>query len=577
MRTNLSTRLWLAIFGSALTIAACSFVTDFPDVETLGTGASGADAPGGGNTGGSGATAGDGGGGNTGGDSTGGGGAVPCVSADCQNCISVAGSCPAAEEPELFTLFGVPATPGATTVFLNDIVVQSAGARFIGTFRDSGGIGMIANASSLHSLNQQAGFILDENGSAIAGAAACNDDGTNGGDETIFAGATVSDDQLVIAGLFEGGRMVLFDNTLDCAATGNGMIDGPGGNDVANFVPFLLWLDKDDLVSRSLEPTAEAGPENGYLADVAALGGGSVGQVAAIGIAHRDPFNAGADFENEFRYYVVSSSGPTPTALVPLPKTSCKDFNQLDGLRASVAVDSADQVWFAGTGCPFGPTGPDQSFLGRFSNGVDLSGMLTMSLGSSKDPIAITEVAVSDDMVVVAGTYAGSPIAALDGGGDIPTGDDADGFVMAFDRAAWGNQADPIWFQRIASDGGPAIIDALVIDGGRVFVSGSVADGGGIGSAQGCFGSKPLGKGRAFYAQLSELSGTLNWLRMDGFAVGGSLPPTNFFARGSALLPQKGGLLTATRSHGEVFLTCGPTSTDDQSRPEVHVRFFDFP
>lgn len=206
-----------------------------------------------------------------------------------------------------------------------------------------------------------------------------------------------------------------------------------------------------------------------------------------------------------------------------------------------------------------------------------MSGLAIKSMGAASDPIAITELAVSDEMVIVAGTYSGLPIPTLAGGGDVPYGDDTEGFVMAFARSGWTNQSKPVWFSRIASDGGPAQIDALAIDAGKVFVAGSIADGGGIGSAQGCFTSTPLGRGRAFFAQLSEGEGTLDWLHMDGFAATNVPDLSNHFARGTALLPRVGGLLTATSTHGEMLLDCGQGSTDANERPEAFVRLFDFP
>ncbi len=557
--------------SAALAFGACSFVTDFPEIETLGGNGSGADNPGGNNTGGDSS----GGGGGGGGD--GGGGSLPCVTAACENCLTAPGSCPLLDPP-IARLLGPPSLPdpgAATYVDIIEIVQKANGPRYIGNFRDAGAAGLETSGATLVMGNQQAGIILGVEGEAIRLAGACDDSGVTGGDEVVFSGATVADDELVIAGVFEGGRMVFSTSTMDCSTSP--FVDAPTATGT-DFAPFLVWFDAaTDTVDRSLEPgTSGKSLENGYLSDVAAMPGGAVGRVAAIGAAGRNPFGTAAAFGGAYQYYVLVTADSSPTALEPLGLGTCGSFSQLDALRSSIAVDLSGGIWAAGTGCTLGQEGsPDRSFLTLFSDDT-LQNPETRLLGSTDNPIGITEVAASEAMVIVAGSYSGNPV-TLANGDDVPSGQTADGFVMAFTRAGWTNQADPVWFRRIASDGGDARVETLATDGTRVFIGGRMGANGGIGNAEGCWASNAPGRGRSFFAQLDEGTGALDWLHVEGFEAAGAPDLEQFVARGMALLPlSTGGLLTATGSHGEMLLECGDSSTNADGRPEVLLRLFNF-
>jgi hypothetical protein len=548
----------------AVLASACSFITDFREIETLSEGGAG-----GNNVGGS--------GGGGGGD----GGGEDCGSAEaCLNCLSDAGSCPPINA-RTFPISAPPSEPAqmntVTSATITDIVGASNGIRYIGAFRDEGGNGLLAAGQTLSMGNQQAGFVLGGDGRPIFGAGACDDDGTQGGDEVVFSAATVTADTMVVTGMFEGGRMVFFSDTMDCMDT-TVSLNGPATSG-QEFVPFIFWTDPSaDTLNRSLEPGTENGSDNGYLADIAGAPRGAPGQVVAIGVAARDPFGMDAIFDDTFRYYVISTSGPVPTALVPLTVRPCQAAGTLDGLRSSIAFDVDGSTWVAGTGCPLEENlGPDQSFLSRFTEGVTLTGLNEKSMGSATNPMGITDVVVSADTVIVAGTYSGLPIEQLADGSPVPAGDDGDGFVMAFSRAEWSNQDDPIWFVRIQSDIGPATIGHLTVLNGLVSVTGSIDDGGGIGSSVRCFSSTPPGMGRAFVAQLSETSGALEWMRVDGFEATDAGDATNYFARGTALYAEGKALLTAMSTHGELLLGCDDSSTNNENRPEIFVRLFDLP
>jgi hypothetical protein len=560
------------LVGIAALGAACSFVTSFPDIEVVGGGSNvGGNAVGGNGVGGNG-VGGDGAN-NTGGDPT--GGSVPCVMGGCQNCLSAAGSCPVPGTPvRLVAPASTPDPMAATNIEIMEILEKSDGLRYVGNFRDVNAMGLDTGGADMVIGNQQAGIVLGPAGVPITIGGACDDSGVPGGDEVVFTAATVADSEIVIAGVFEGARLVLSPSSVDCMASP--VVDAtPTAGDA--FAPFLIWLNAgDDTVKWSLSPIGGTGTDNGYLTDVAAFPGGELGRVAAIGVATRDPFNKGADFSAGYQYYALVSSGPVPTVLAPLGLGTCGASAGLDGLRSSIAVDSQGQVWAAGTGCTVGQEGQgyDESFVMRFDDET-LEDPAIEGFGDASNPIGITEIVASDTMIIMAGTYSGSPIPTLADGSDTPTGQDTDGFVMAYDRAGWSNQSEPIWFQRIASDSGDASVETLAVQGGRVFVGGKMGAGGGIGDAQGCWASVAMGRGRSYFAQLSEETGSLDWLHVEGFEARESADPSLFFARGMALLPTLGeDLETATGFHGEMLLDCDSSATNAASQPEVHLRLF---
>jgi hypothetical protein len=186
--------------------------------------------------------------------------------------------------------------------------------------------------------------------------------------------------------------------------------------------------------------------------------------------------------------------------------------------------------------------------------------------------MSVTEVAVTDDTILVAGTYSGTPDVGLD---NIPTGHpDGDGFVMAFLRAEYTNQSPALWFQRIQSVQGRGEVETLVVDGDRVFVGGKLGVDGGIPPYTSCTSSVTPGRGKAFVAMLNEGTGSLDWFRQDGFEP--SIEPQsllNAYAKTTALaFRSDGSLVTATGSHGYMLLDCNSNSTPMELAPQVSVR-----
>ncbi len=567
--------VFLGLTASAL-VSACAFVTDFGDVTALSGGA------------GTGASSSTGGAGGAGG--TGGTGAGPSCTEACVDCFAGSTACPAPAVDTFFFDAEVSSPLDENSVRITDAFFSTLGEpRYVGSFIDRAGGDTLTHPFGVLTGSNAAGFLAKEDGEIIGAAGKCNDDNSTPvlGDEVFFNAGTAVDDtpmnsKVVAVGAFEAEHVRFYDGDLDCSLNGTG-IDSQ--DDGMNFTPFIAWMDSaSGAPQRSLAPAFASGTDLGYLSDVAALPSNSPGRVAAIGVAAVRPFGPVGAFQDGFTYYVVSSNGIVAPQVLPLPFHPCEanHYKGLSGLRSSIAVNQGTQVWVAGTGCaaPIAAVDhPRRSFLGVLSSNDGALSMPTafrsFGNGDPSDTIAISEVAVSDGWVVVAGNYTGNPV-ELAGSMPTATGSD-DGFVMGFPRANWDNGVPPSWFVRIASDGGPGDVHALMIDNGRVFLAGDLADGGGIEGAQACFTSQSLGRGRAVFAQLDEATGALAWMRVDGFEPesGGTL--TNRFASGTAILADATFVVTVTSTHGEVDLGCTGGSTGLGDKPRSTVRAFMLP
>jgi hypothetical protein len=559
----------LAPVGLVTLLGACSFLTDFPDIEPLASGSGG--SGGAGSSTSTGETTSTGLGGE--------GGGPPCTS--CRTCYPDGAVCPETEPSASYVLTAPVSTPGpmARIAWVTD-GAQLSGTDYalIGTFDTQ--LAMPGGPISANG-TQQGGFVLRGGTAADAyrfGAATCAG-GTAFNDEVFLNGvALTADGTLVVGGGFQGDRLAFFSSTLDCAAPPS-FIDSPTDGD-ANIVPFVVWVNVETSnVIDALDPEIENQEENGYISDVAALApADDADRVVAIGFANGNPFDATADAPG-FGYYLVSADGPTGEIFLDPISVECTtlyDEFTIPGLRSGVAVDDAGVVWAAGAGC-----GTDRrSFLVKVPTSPDgtFGASVEAVFGDRDNPIAISKVAVSSAHVVVAGTYTGTPRAGWDVG--VPgfeVGDEGDAFVMAFDRATWTNQVKPKWFRRIRSTSvhpmglDDATVDALVVDSNRVSISGRIGSEGGIGAAYGCFTTPALGRGRAYVAQLAEDTGGVGWLRVDGYEVSGT---TDRFARGTALVPLSGALISATSTHGEIVLECGGDSVGAGDAPLAHVRHF---
>ncbi|MBL9024984.1 MAG: hypothetical protein JNL21_22500, partial [Myxococcales bacterium] len=521
-----------------------------------------------------------GGGGEAGGGPMGGGGMAPCEPSACQDCLSGALECPlVGRDPGDFVASLAGAAPAVPNVFITDgLEASDASVRLLGTFSSS----MLVLPSETLTADGvlQSGFVLDGSGNAVFAAGPCDDDDAPGGadNEVFFNAITESGSRLVVAGAFESGRLIVFGgastgNTLDCSDSNDGIVEGPATTQT-ELTPMLLWLDLSHALDRWLVP-ADVGStnENGYLADVAPFPSSANGTVAAVGMAMRNPFLAMPSFGGEDRYFVVVSDGVTEAEVEPLDWGLC-DSNQfvgLAGLKSSIAVDASSRIWVAGAGCPVGS--PDDStprgFLGRLTTvGESPVGFpLVAPIGDGFDPIEVTEIGLTETRVILAGTYSGAPIAGVEPGSD-------DAFVMAYDQASFGTQSQPVWFRRIGSDLGPVQVDRLVVADGRIFVAGVTSKNISVGASSTCITSDPLDGGRAFFAELREQDGALGWAHLDGFESGSGT--FEFSARGTAIVPQTGGLLTATSTRGSFDLGCNGPATSPTAA-QGWVRRFDFP
>ncbi len=558
----------VAPLGLLLLLGACSFLTDFPDIEPL------ASSGGGGSGGGASST------GETTSTGLGGeGGGPPCT--ECRICFPDGAICPETEPSASYTLAAPASTPGpmARITWVTD-GAQLSGTDYalIGTFNTE--LAMPGGPISANG-TVQGGFVLrggEDRDEYRFGAATCAG-GAPFSDEVFLNGVAFTPaGALVVGGGFQGDRLAFFSSTLDCASPPS-FIDSPTLGD-ANIVPFLVWVDAETSnVIDALDPEIEDQEENGYVSDVAALTlADDMDRVVAIGFANGNPFDGITDAPG-LGYYLVSADGPTGENYLDPISVECAtlyETNTIPGLRSGVAVDDAGVVWAAGAGC-----GTDQrSFLVKVPTSPDgtFGAPTEATFGDRGNPIAISEVAVSSAHVVVAGTYSGTPRSTwTEGVPGFEPGDEGDAFVMAFDRATWTNQIKPKWFRRIRSTSvhpeglDDATVDALVVDSNRVSISGRIGSEGGIGAAYGCFISEDLGRGRAYVAQLDENSGGVGWLRIDGYEVSGT---ADRFARGTALVPLSGALISATSTHGEIVLECGGDSVGAGDTPLAHVRHF---
>ncbi len=562
----------LASLGALALVGACSFLTDFPDVET-------APAGGNGGSGGAGSTA-----TSTSDTSSSGlggeGGGPPCT--ECRNCFPDGAVCPDVTTTDSYVLVAPPIMPDP----MARIAWATDGAQlsgfdyvFIGTYSSelSTPTGTITSTGT-----QQGGFVLRGGPSPFSfGTAVCTDGGLPADDEVFMNGVALAPGgtSLVIGGAFQGDRMALYPSTIDCSGA-TGQVNSPTPGD-SNLVPFLVWAAAGTgSVLKSLEPGAELDNNNGYISDVAGLPNATdPDHVVAIGLANGNPFDGSTADIPGFGYYLVSSNGvANPFYLDPTSVECTERFDafSLPGLRSAVAADTDGFVWAAGSGC----LGDERSFLVRVPVMPDGSfGTPVEAIyGRPGHPMSISKVAVSTPHVVVAGTYSGEPeeswLGTVSG---FEPGDDGDAFVMAFDRVPWTNQLAPKWFRRIRSQGDhpdgldDATVDALVVDSDRVSITGRIGEEGGIGAAYGCFTSPPLQRGRAYLAQLDEATGGVGWLRIDGFDLA---PGDDHFARGTALVPLSGAIVTATSTHGEMLLECDGSSVGVNDAPLAHIRHY---
>lgn len=581
-----------ALVGLSTTMA-CSFITDFRDVEDSQGGSPTTTNNGG--DGGVGAAGGQGGHGGDGGTAGAGGEVInPC--SPCRNCFAPdSADCPIVPGIAASTVLSTGGSTPSATAPTNNVVVSDGirlndsatpAVRFLGQFITRFGAPQLEIGNEMLLGAPGAAFVLDGDGELLFAAKACVDTKLVVPDETFFFGATLApnaagadDDELVVAGAFEGERAVLYSGAAapDCSDMVSPQIWGPAGNR-DNFVPFIAWFDaQTNQLQRTLTPDSVEDSRNGYLSDVAALSG-SDGAVVGIGMASTDPFST-REFSGEIHYYVVRADGPTNPQVRMLDYRSCKEnhYATLDGLRSGIAVDAEEQIWVAGTGCPLeAGIGPDRSFLGKMSS--NLLGLELRTIGSGADSMGISRIAVSDSWVIVAGTYSGQPIDEVLSGEEVPSGTNGDGFVMAFDRANWNDGTAPTWFKRIGVDQGAANITGLVVDNDRVFLSGRFGGNGDVVPEEVCFDSTEIGRGRAFFAMLSANTGDLDWLRIDGFEAPEPVgTEADFIAEGTMVLPVPGALFTSMTSHGKMRLSCEQGSTGEDDHTRAFLRKFDLP
>jgi hypothetical protein len=278
-------------------------------------------------------------------------------------------------------------------------------------------------------------------------------------------------------------------STMDCSTSP--FVDAPTATGTDRAIPRLVRR-RHRRGGSLAEPGTSGNLWRQLSRDVAAMPGGAVGRVARS--APRGATAAACGGAYLYVLVTIRADGAEPLV------STCVSFSQLDALR-SCRRRSFGRHLGRRYRCTLGQRQPDRSFLTLFSDDT-LQNPETRLLGSTDNPIGITEVAASEAMVIVAGTYSGNPV-TLANGDDVPSGQTADGFVMAFTRAGWTNQADPVWFRRIASDGGDARVETLATDGTRVFIGGRMGANGGIGNAEGCWASNAPGCSNAASAGAS--------------------------------------------------------------------------
>jgi hypothetical protein len=566
-----------AVSWSPLLLSACSFFTDFPDVTPLGGG--GAGASGGAGAAGSGA-------GGDGGTQSGGGGAGPTCDSDCLNCVGP--SCPSVPTALFDALSGSSTSPPGPQdgIGVNDVVRAGSKTWLIGNYNDTMGQSATFDGVAFEGL-QAGAFLLESTGNVRHVMRPCDDTGTRPAlfDEVFYFAGTGADqgaeETLVVAGAMQAGSVRLLTSPTDlaCPSVPNSALDGPGN--APQTAPFLLWFDAESgLLEKSFMPPSSraATSEHGYISDVAALPGSPNAQVFALGMAQVDPFQS-EDFgpTDNSEYYVIRTAGASATyqAMARLMVQSCvaEPNAVLDGLRSSIAVSSDAEVWVGVTGCALNSgVSPDRGTL--FHLDQDLATLSSPRvLGGAGDPVSVTEVTVVDDppLLIVAGTYSGNPGGFMS---DVPTGQDGDGFVVAFNRDVYSDQSTPLWFQRIGSDG-PMTLDSLTVHEGVVYVGGSGGSSLSVGALDNCVDSETPGRGRSLIVALDIADGTPRWLRADGTTAPNNPEPLGeAFARTTALGVHEGALVAATSSYRRLVFECGGGATPGGPQPRFDVRTF---
>jgi hypothetical protein len=477
-------------------------------------------------------------------------------------------------------------------LFVNDVVVVGGEPWFLGNFNDSTSQATTLG-STIYGGLQAGAFLMRESGAVSHVSRPCDDTGTDPTlvDEAFYvAGARVDHssfgDLIAIAGGVQGGSLHLLPSAADvsCPATPDPLLDGPGNTGAT--APSLLWFDASDgSLRESLfpDPMRPGTSEHGYLSDVAALPGTTIGEVVALGIAQINPFGSTVSFESSvnFEFYVMRTAGlPGEPTLRRLMVQSCvEDPNgTLDGLRSSVAASGpsgSPEIWVGVTACDFNQgVSPDRGVLFHLQG--DLSDASSRRvLGDATNPVSITEIAVveSPPRLIVAGTYSGDP----DGFGPsviVPTGQNGDGFIAAFDGTAYTDQSSALWFQRIDSNV-PMTLDALTIADGAVFVGGRGGSSVSVGDLVNCVDSETPDGGRSVIVALDLESGAPRWLRADGARPTNNPEPlTDAFARTSALGVTGGSLYASTSSIRKLLFECSEGATPGGNQRRFDVRTF---
>jgi hypothetical protein len=479
-------------------------------------------------------------------------------------------------------------------ISVNDVVVVGGEPWFLGNFNDATSQSTTLGATTYDGI-QAGGFLLRQNGAVSHVVRPCDDTGTDATlvDEVFYiAGARVDHssfgDLIAIAGGVQGGSLHLLPSAADvaCPTTPDPVLDGPGNTGAT--APSLLWFDASDgSLRESLlpDPTRPGNSEHGYLSDVAALPGTTTGEVVALGMAQINPFGTTVSFEasDNSEFYVMRTAGLGEPTLRRLMVQSCVENpnGTLDGLRSSVAVSGtggSSEVWVGVTACDFNQgVSPDRGVLFHLQG--DLSDASSRRvLGGADNPVSITELAVveSPPRLIVAGTYTGDP----DGFGPsvvVPTGQDGDGFVAAFDWSAYSDQSSALWFQRIDSNV-PMSLDALTIADGVVYVGGSGGSSVTVGALSNCVQSETPGRGRSVIVALDLADGAALWLRADGAIPANNAEPiTDGFARTTALGASGGSLYASTTSFRRLLFECDGGATPGGNQHRFDVRAFSLP
>jgi hypothetical protein len=569
-------RLVLGLAGAlAVSPAACSLFTSFPEVEaTSGAGAGGS------------TTSSQGGGG-----ATGSGGGYTCDGATCENCFGAA-FCPA-QLDTVATLVGpndAALQKGFVALSDGTETVENHQIRFIGSFFDVGGTGLDLDASNSISATTETGvgFVLDETGGQLVAASPCDavsssGGGSPGGGLAFFAAIASPYDSVVdlsaFAGEFQGNYLAFFtDPAQGCRDT---MAVAARSGPMA-FTPFIAWVDQYGTIAHSVGPDVPSGG-SAVFTDVAAFDAFPTpdtyhGRVVAVGVAQGKVFSQMPDFSGP--HHFLYSARPDDAQLyaeVPA-RVPCEAevFDDLDTIDAAVAIDGVTKkVWHAGTGCP-NSSDVARGFLDVYDMNADgsfASGTVSQRvLGNLEDPLRITKIALGPSLVVLAGKYEDAPEIT----GLIPeSGTPGDAFVVAFVKDTYTNAATPLWFRRFDARGGDAKILDVQVFGEGVYVTGRAGPELAVGSELAC-AAPPLEGPRAFVAALAASDGTLAWLRVDG-----TLPPQPSVdvemrrAAASFIFPAQstGEVFTSIDSVGDLLLECGGGVTSP-TKPTSRLRLF---